>query len=91
MPTPAPELHQDKDHTKPKPIRVHPLMWEAYGRVCSEVLGTDRTKDLLDHMRSQINKHGTREDLAKLNQAEAELAERRSRKGGRPPKARAEP
>lgn len=91
MPTPAPEPHQDKDHTKAKPIRVHPLMWEAYGRVCDEALGTDRTKDLTAHMRAQIKKHGTTEDRAKLAQADAELAERRARKGGRPPKARAEP
>jgi hypothetical protein len=58
-------------------------MWAAYGRVCAR-LGRDRTEDLLDRIRQQIREHGDETDLADLAAAEAELAERRSRKGGRP-------
>ncbi|MFC5748896.1 hypothetical protein [Actinomadura rugatobispora] len=69
--------------TPTRPIRVPIPMWEAYGRVCAR-LGTDRTPDLLDHMRERIQQHGDAQDLADLESAEQELAERRSRKGGRP-------
>lgn len=67
-------------------IRVPRSMWAAYGRVCAR-RGVGRADDLLDHMREQIRAHGDSADLADLADAEAELAERRSRKGGRPPKA----
>jgi hypothetical protein len=60
-------------------------MWAAYGRVCAH-LGRDRTEDLLGHMRRQIKRHGDEADQADLAAAEQELAERRSRKGGRPAK-----
>ena len=60
-------------------------MWAAYGRVCAR-LGRDRTEDLLAHIRRQIKRHGDETDLADLAAAEAELRERRARKGGRPPK-----
>jgi hypothetical protein len=72
--------------TPTTPIRVPRLMWAAYGRVCAR-LGRDRTEDLLAHMRRQIKRHGDEQDQADLAAADAELAERRSRKGGRPPKA----
>jgi hypothetical protein len=65
-------------------------MWRAYGRVCAR-LGVDRTADLLEHMRRQIERHGDGEDRADLAAADRELAERRSRKGGRPRKATGEP
>jgi hypothetical protein len=74
------------DRTPTTPIRVPRLMWAAYGRVCAR-LGRDRTEDLLAHMRRQIRRHGDEADLADLASADEELAERRSRKGGRPPKA----
>jgi hypothetical protein len=61
-------------------------MWQAYGNVCKR-LDTNRTEDLLAHMRQQINRHGEESDLNLLAEAEAELAARRSRKGGRPRKA----
>jgi hypothetical protein len=64
-------------------IRVPRLMWAAYGRVCAR-LGTDRTGDLIEHMRQQVTAHGDQADLADLVAADAELAERRARKGGRP-------
>lgn len=67
-------------------IRVPRPMWAAYSRVCAR-LGRDRTEDLLAHMRAQIGQHGDDTDRADLAAADAELAERRGRKGGRPPKA----
>ena len=69
--------------TPTTPIRVPRLMWAAYGRVCAR-LGRDRTEDLISHIRQQVTRHGDEQDLADLSAAEAELAERRSRKGGRP-------
>lgn len=80
-------MSSDDQTTKAKPIRVPQAMWEAYGEVCRQ-LGTDRTKDLLDHMRHQINEHGGEMALAKLAEAERELAERRARMHpGRPRKS----
>lgn len=69
--------------TRGRLIRVPDALWEAYGRVCG-TLDTDRTGDLLDHMRDRIRTHGTDQDQADLAAAEAELAARRARKGGRP-------
>lgn len=71
--------------TPTRPIRVPIPLWEAYGRVCGR-LGTERTPDLLAHMRERIMEHGDERDRADLEAAEQELAERRGRKGGRPPK-----
>ena len=70
-------------HTATRPVRVPTPIWEAYGRICGR-LDTDRTNDLLDHMRSRIREHGDEQDLADLDRAEQELTERRARKGGRP-------
>jgi hypothetical protein len=67
-------------------IRVPRPMWEAYERVCAR-LGRDRTEDITDHIRVRIRERGDDRDLADLDAAELEIAERRSRKGGRPPKA----
>jgi hypothetical protein len=78
------------DRTPTTPIRVPQLMWRAYGRVCQR-LGADRTSDLLDHMRRQIELHGDDADRADLAAAEQELAERRARKGGRPRKPGRDP
>ena len=75
------------DRTTPATaLRVPRAMWAAYARVCAR-LGRDRSEDLLDHIRERIKAHGDGADLADLADAEAELAERRARKGGRPPKA----
>ncbi|MGH3212768.1 MAG: hypothetical protein ACRDNO_33900 [Trebonia sp.] len=73
------------DKTPTVGIRVPRPMWNAYNRVCAR-LGRDRTEDLTDHMRDRIREHGDEQDKADLDEAEQELAERRSRKGGRPPK-----
>jgi hypothetical protein len=67
-------------------IRVPRLMWDAYSRVCAR-LGKDRTDDILGHIRERIREQGDGQDKADLAAAEEELAERRSRKGGRPPRA----
>lgn len=72
-------------HTRTRPIRVPGPLWDAYGRICDR-LGTDRTNDLLGHMRARVLEHGDAQDRADLERAEQELAERRARKGGRPAK-----
>lgn len=66
-------------------LRVPRAMWAAYGRVC-ERLGRERSADLIEHIRRQIEQHGDDADRADLAAADAELAERRARKGGRPRK-----
>lgn len=76
-------------HTRTRPIRVPGPLWDAYGRIC-ERLDTDRTNDLMDHMRARVYEHGDEQDRADLGRAEQELAERRARKGGRPAKREAE-
>lgn len=75
----------DKDHTFATRFRLPRRMWDAYGRV-TERLGTDRSADLVDHVRTVVEQHGDERDLADLAAAEQELAERRARKGGRPKK-----
>jgi len=74
-------------HTYLTRFRVPRIMWEAFGRVC-ERRGLTRTERLLDVIRADIANHGDARDLADLEAAERELTERRSRKGGRPPKKR---
>lgn len=75
----------DQDHTKPRQIRVPDALWTAYDRVCKS-LGTTRATDLNEHMRARVREHGTDQDRADLEHADAELEERRARKGGRPRK-----
>lgn len=74
-----------EDHTKPRQIRVPDALWNAYGSLCKR-LGTTRAADLNEHMRNRIIKYGTQEDQAAIAASDAELQERRSRTGGRPPK-----
>lgn len=78
-------MTSDEQHTRPHQIRVPDAMWTAYGRVCDR-LSVSRAEDLLDRMRERIREHGAKQDRADLEAAEQELAERRSRKGGRPRK-----
>jgi hypothetical protein len=73
------------DHTPAIHVRMPRAMWDAYSRVC-ERLGRERTEDLIEHVRHQIEQHGDDADRADLAAADAELAERRARKGGRPRK-----
>lgn len=72
-------------HTYLTRFRVPRTMWTAFGRIC-ERRGLTRTERLLDVIREDIANHGDERDRADLEAAERELAERRSRKGGRPPK-----
>jgi len=71
------------DSTKPRQVRVADGLWSAYERVCAK-LGRTRAEDINDHIRRQIKQHGDASDHELLAEAEAELAERRGRKGGRP-------
>jgi len=83
MPDPAAAGHTYRAH-----FRIPRTMWEAFGRAC-ERRGLTRTERLLDVIRADITNHGDARDRADLEAAERELAERRSRKGGRPPKKKA--
>lgn len=74
------------EHTKPRQFRAPTAIWEAYGRLC-ERRGTTRAAALNEHMRAELEKHGTKEERAAIAVADAELEERRARVGGRPPKA----
>lgn len=78
-------MSSDPDHTHHTRFRIPRRMWDAYGRV-TERLDTTRSADLLDHVRTTVQQHGDERDLADLEAAEQELAERRARKGGRPKK-----
>lgn len=71
--------------TRTRPIRVPDGLWTAYGLVCA-ALGTSRAEALNAHMRRQVTEHGAPEALEMLDQADTEMAERRSRRGGRPRK-----
>lgn len=73
------------DHTFVTRFRIPRRMWDAYGTAAARQ-GIDRSTDLVDHVRDFIRQHGTEQELAELQAAEHELAERRARKGGRPKK-----
>lgn len=79
----------ETDHTFTTRFRIPRRMWDAYG-TAAERQGTDRSTDLVDHVRAYIVEHGNVHELAELAAAEQELAARRARKGGRPPKKQAE-
>lgn len=72
-------------HTYRAHFRIPRTMWTAFGRIC-ERRGITRTERLLAVIREDIATHGDAKALAELEAAERELTERRSRKGGRPPK-----
>lgn len=74
----------DPSHTPIRRFRAPDDLWEAYGSVCRRVLRRERSEDLVQHMLATVRERGDAEELEKLTRAEAELAERRSRKGGRP-------
>lgn len=76
---------QTTDHTFSTKFRIPRRLWDAYGRVTAR-LDSDRSADLLDHVRATVEEHGDERDRADLAAAEQELAERRARKGGRPKK-----
>jgi hypothetical protein len=64
--------------TPTRPIRAPLVMWAAFDRVCAR-LDTDRSAHIRAFMAEQIRQHGDAQDLADLQAAEQELAERRSR------------
>lgn len=72
--------------TPHRKFRATGYLWRAYGRVC-ERLGTNRADEITEHIRALIRQHGDEQDLADLRADEEELAERRSRRGGRPRKS----
>lgn len=69
------------DSTKPRQVRVADGLWKAYDTVCRR-LGRTRAEDINEHIRAQVRQHGGPDELALLEQAEAEVAERRSRQVG---------
>ncbi|WP_030168987.1 hypothetical protein [Streptomyces sp. NRRL S-813] len=73
------------DHTFVTRFRIPRRMWDAYG-TAADRQGVDRSADLVAHVRDFIRTHGNEQELAELEAAEQELAERRARKGGRPRK-----
>lgn len=75
----------DKDHTFTTKFRIPRRLWDAYG-TAAQRQGTDRSADLVDHARAYVREHGNDHERAELAAAEEELAARRARKGGRPPK-----
>lgn len=77
------EVTEPGDRTPMQRIRIPVRMWDAYDRVVRK-LGTDRSADVLEHVRQRIREYGDEQDLVDLEAAEAELAERRARRGGRP-------
>lgn len=76
----------EQAHTPIRRFRAPDPLWEAYDSVCRRAFGRDRSEDLLDHMRTVIREYGDTRELELLEAAEAEIAERRARKGGRPRK-----
>lgn len=77
-------------HTPIRRFRAPDGLWEAYDSVCKRALGRDRSEDLVEHIVATVREHGSETELQKLAEAEAEIAERRARKGGRPPKTSAD-
>lgn len=73
------------DSTPIRKTRIPEDIWDVFGSV-TERLGTTRSASMLNRMRAVISEYGNAEELARLERAEQELAERRSRRGGRPRK-----
>lgn len=78
-----PMADDEKDHTFITRFRIPKRLWDAYGSAAKRQ-ETDRSTDLVNHVRDYVREHGDDQDLSELEAAEKELAERRTRKGGRP-------
>ena len=76
----------DATHTPIRRFRAPDDLWKAYETVCKRVFSRERSEDLLEHMRTVILEYGNADEMALLERAEQEIADRRSRKGGRPRK-----
>jgi hypothetical protein len=74
---------EPKDVTPLQHFRAPEAMWKAFSAVCRR-RGHTAAADLTAHMGRTIRRYGTDVEKALLADAEAELRERRSRKGGRP-------
>jgi hypothetical protein len=58
-------------------------MWKAFSAICKQ-RGLTAAADLTAHMSRTIRRYGSDEEKGMLAEAEEELRERSSRKGGRP-------
>lgn len=74
----------DGNATPHQPLRIPRAMWQAFGRVC-KWQGTSRNARVTEMIRAEIRRYGDARDLADLEAADAELRERRSRRGIRIP------
>lgn len=81
-----PDDTEPRDTTQPRQIRIAKGHWEAYNRVC-KAAGITRAEDINTHIRNRILASDDPEALRLLEQADAEVAKRRSRMHpGRPKK-----
>ncbi|MFB6675814.1 hypothetical protein ACFCWG_25975 [Streptomyces sp. NPDC056390] len=78
-------MAETSDRTFSTIFRIPRRPWDADGTAVART-GVDRSSDLVDHVRDFIRMRGNEQELAELEAAEQELAERRARKGGRPKK-----
>jgi len=74
---------EPRDVTPLQHFRAPDSMWKAFSAVCKR-RGQTAAADLTAHMSRTIRRYGSDEEKGMLADAEAELRERRSRKGGRP-------
>jgi hypothetical protein len=85
----VPKLRDPNKEMTLQHFRAPDAMWEAFSNVCAG-RGLTSAADLIAHMRRTIRQYGDEADKALLAAAEAELKQRRARKGGRPRKPAAE-
>jgi len=72
-----------RDVTPLQHFRAPDAMWRAFSAICKR-RGQTAAADLTAHMSRTIRRYGSDEEKDMLVGAEAELRERRARKGGRP-------
>lgn len=72
-------MGEDDATTKPRQFRVADALWETYDAVCKRQ-GRTRAEDLNTHIRREIKRHGTPEEIARIAEADAELKKRQARK-----------
>ncbi|MEU8472704.1 hypothetical protein AB0F30_33305, partial [Streptomyces sp. NPDC029006] len=61
------------DHTFAPKFRIPRRLWDAYGTATTR-MGTDRSVDLLEHVRAYVAEHGDETERAELAAADQELA-----------------
>jgi hypothetical protein len=66
-------------------FRAPHSMWKAFSAVCRR-RGHTAAADLIAHMTRTIRRYGSDEEKELLAQAQADMRQRRARKGGRPRK-----